>query len=145
MLLIIINIRKTKESELSVIIRILTNYLQLISTSMTFDVSFPSSMTDIFLPINRIGSSSDTFLSFDCFITDYTIKGPFPSNAFFKLFLTDLLPLILICIVSSIWVVVYFIKRKWVRSLKKYIVVSFVSILFFLHPKLTESSLGIFR
>jgi len=65
MFLIIINVRKTEESQLSVLLRILTNYLQLITTSMSLSLSYPDSLFRIFDPIRRIGDSSETFLSFD--------------------------------------------------------------------------------
>ena len=145
MLLIIINIRKSKESELSTLMRILTNYLQLISTSLSFDVQYPRSLTDMFVPVNRVGSSSDTFLSFDCFVTDFEITGPFPSNTFFKLFLMALLPIILFVIISMIWVVVKLIRKQWIPDLKRNIAISFISIIFLLHPTLTENSLSIFQ
>jgi len=102
MLLIIINVRKTEESQLSVLLRIFTNYLQLVTTSMSMSVSYPNSLSVIFDPFKRLGGSSDTFLSFDCFITDYEIKGPFESNAIFKLFLLAFLPIIIFSIVAFV-------------------------------------------
>jgi predicted outer membrane repeat protein len=145
MALIVINIRKTKDSKISIMMRIMTNYLQILSTSMSFSVSYPKTLTDLFVPVSRIGATSDTFLSFDCFIEDYVIKGPFPSKAFFKLFLSSLLPLILFFFVSLIWVGLFVIKRKWVPDLKRNIAISVISILFLIHPKLTENSLEIYR
>ena len=65
MLMIIINIRKKQESEVSTLMRILTNYLQLIASTLSFSIDYPETFTDIFYPVNRVGSSSETFLSFD--------------------------------------------------------------------------------
>jgi len=95
MIIIVINVKKSKESEISVLFRIMTNYLQLITTSMSFSTSYPKILGDMFSPFEQVGGASDTFLSFDCFITDYEIKEPFPSNVFFKVFLAALLPIIL--------------------------------------------------
>ena len=145
MVLIVINVKKTKESTLSVLLRILTNYFQLMTTSMSMSASYPDSLTNILVPVNRLGGSSETFLSFDWFIVDYEIKGPFPSNSIFKLFLLGLLPLIIFTIVTLIWVVVYVINRKYVKDLKRWLVISFISILFLLHPKVTEESISTFR
>ena len=145
MLLIIINIRKNKESDISTLLRILTNYLQLLSTSFSSNIQYPDSLTSMFYPAGRVGSSSDTFLSFDCFFTDIEVTGPFPSNTFFKLFLMALLPVILFMIISAIWVGVYFIKHKWVPELKRNIAISFISIILLLHPTLADNSLGIFQ
>jgi len=145
LLLIIINVRKTEESQVSVLLRILTNYFQLISTSMSMSLSYPDSLTRIFGPLQRIGGSSDSFLSFDCFIRDSDIKGPFESNEVFKLFLLALLPVILFVMVGFIWMTVYFIKNNWVKSMTRNLIISFITILFLLHPKLTEQSLNVFR
>ena len=145
LLLIIINVRKTEESQVSVLLRILTNYFQLISTSMSMSLSYPDSLTRIFGPLQRIGGSSDSFLSFDCFIRDSDIKGPFESNEVLKLFLLALLPLILFAIVTFIWIIVYLMKNDWVKSMTRNLIISFITILFLLHPKLTEQSLNVFR
>jgi hypothetical protein len=145
MILIIINIRKTKESEISVLMRILTNYLQLITTSISFQTTYPASLTDIFYPVDKVGSSTETFLSFDCFASDYEIKGPFPSTLMLKMFLSALLPIILFSVVTVIWLALFLIKRKWILSLERYMVITFISILFLLHPKLAEQSLNFFQ
>ena len=145
MIIIIVNVRKTSESEVSILLRILTNYFQLISLTMSFSINYPKSLTDIFVPVSSIGDSSDTFLSFDCFATDYDITGPFPSSAFLKLFLTMFLPIILFFLVTWIWTIVYLIKKKYVKDMKRYLVISFISIVFLLHPKLTQQSINIFR
>ena len=144
MLLIAINIRKTKESQTSILLRIFTNYLQLIAAAMSFNLRFPDSITNIFLPVNKI-SSSDTFLSFDWFITDYEIKAFAPNNAIFKTFLTAILPVILIWFVSLIFIGLYFISKKWFGDIKRNIGVSTICIIFLLHPTLTKVSLSLFQ
>ncbi|CAI2370495.1 unnamed protein product [Moneuplotes crassus] len=143
--MIIINIRKTKESNLSVLFRILTNYIQIVSTSISLTANYPSSVTSFFSIVDEIGSSSETFLSFDCFIEDYEVKGPFSSNSVFKLFLMGLLPIILFTLVALIWVIIKTIGPSSVKSLERNFVISFISILFLLHPTITEQSFGLFR
>ena len=143
MVIIVINVRKTQENEVSVLFRILTNYAQLITSTLSFSTQYPTSLTEVLLPIKNIGDSSETFLSFDWFITDYEIKGPFPSNSFFKLFLMLFLPLILFFFVSLLMITyAYFSKTN---NTKRYLAISFISIIFLLHPKLTQESLSIFR
>ena len=145
MIIIVINVRKTEESQLSVLLRLLTNYLQLISTSLTMNSSYPETFANIFIPAKRIGSSSESFLSFDCFIRNSEIKGPFDSNSFFKLFLLALLPLFIFMVVTLIWVILYLVNHKYVKDMQRNLIISFISILFILHPKLTEQSIQSFR
>ena len=142
--IIIINIRKTEESQLSVLLRIFANYLQIISSLLSFDMKYPTTISDIFIPFNQIGSS-EVFLSFDCFISDYNITGPFPSNKIFKVFLTAILPIVLLIIFSSIWVMLRVIRREFVPDLRRNIVISFISIVFLLHPRLVQNSIVMFQ
>jgi len=145
MILIIINVRKTRESELSTLIRILTNYLHIMTNSLAMSTSFPESFHSIFGPINQMGAPSDTLLSFDWFVRDFEITGPFSSNSAFKLFLLVFLPIILFIIIALVWVVVYLINANYVKDMKRNLVISFVSIIFLLHPKLAEQSVNAFR
>jgi hypothetical protein len=145
MIMIVINVRKTKESEVSVLMRILTNYIQLITFSFAYSSSFPNTLFNFLIPAERVGSSADTFLSFDWFVEDYELKGPFPSNTLFKIFLTAFLPIILTAIVGLFWTFIHFFKKQWAIDLKRCIIISFISIVFILHPKLTENSLSILR
>jgi hypothetical protein len=65
MVLIAINVRKRKENEVSVLIRIMTNYLQLMVTIMSFTPVFPKTLFAVLSPVKRLGDASETFLSFD--------------------------------------------------------------------------------
>jgi hypothetical protein len=78
-------------------------------------------------------------------VEDYELKGPFPSNTLFKIFLTAFLPIILTAIVGLFWTFIHFFKKQWAIDLKRCIIISFISIVFILHPKLTENSLSILR
>ena len=144
-MIIVINVRKVEESQLSILLRILTNYLQLITVSASLSSSYPNTLNNLLLPIKRLGGSTDSFLSFDCFFTEYEVTGPFSSNAIFKLFLMMLLPLILFMIISLIWLIIYNIKRSWVNNMTKHLVVTFITIVFLLHPKLAEKSINMLR
>ncbi len=145
MLLVIINVRKTTESQNSVLLRILTNYFQLITVSVSMNSDYPSVLFTLLIPAQSFGGSADSFLSFDCFVQDYEIKGPFESNTVLKLFLLSLLPIILFLIIALIWVIVRFLKPKLVKNLTRNLVISFISTVYLLHPKLTQQSFGFFK
>ena len=143
--IIIVNIRKTKESQMSILLRILTNYLQLISWTMSFNIKYPSSLIQLLSPFKDIGSSSEVFLSFDWFVTDFELKGPFGSNRMFKIFLTAFLPLILLIIFAVIWMILKLIRKTIVPNLQRNIIISFISIVFLLHPRLVQNSFTVFE
>jgi hypothetical protein len=64
-IIIVVNIRKKRESQMSILLRIFTNYLQLIATALSFDFKYPSFIIDTFYIVDRVGTSSESFLSFD--------------------------------------------------------------------------------
>lgn len=147
-LLIYMNLRKRKDSQQSILLRILTNYIQLISASMAFNVRIPSSFDSMFSQVDRVSSPNETFFSFDCFIKDYEIRMFAPSNALFKLFLYMFLPLILIGIISiglfCLKGILYALNPAKTFDLNRSIVVSMVGIVFLFHPTLTLESLSVF-
>ena len=63
--LIVINLKKTSESQMATLMRIMTNYLQVVSTVLAFDANFPNTINDLFEPAYMIGSSSESFVSVD--------------------------------------------------------------------------------
>ena len=144
-LIIIVNIRKIKESQFSVLLRIFTNYLQLISGMMSFNIKFPTIITNMFLPVNEVGASSDVFLSFDCFVTDFDIKGPFSSNKIFKAFLSGFLPIILLFVFVIIWLWLKLVNWRLVPNFQRNITISFISVVFIFYPRLVQSIFSMFE
>ena len=65
LVLTITTIRKKKENQTSILLRIMANYLQLIAAAYSFNLKFPEGFAEIFGSIEIVGASSDAFLSFD--------------------------------------------------------------------------------
>jgi hypothetical protein len=65
MILVFINVRKAKESKISVLIRILTNYMQLMATILSFSPELPSLLNIALFPLEKIGGASDNFIAVD--------------------------------------------------------------------------------
>ena len=63
--LIIINLRKATQSQTTTLMRILTNYLQVISTVIAFNANYPQSFSDMFSPVQIVGFASESFVSLD--------------------------------------------------------------------------------
>ncbi|CAI2369157.1 unnamed protein product [Moneuplotes crassus] len=144
-ILVIINVRKTDESELSVLLRILTNYLQIITVSVSMTNDYPAGLIALTIPIRLFGGSTDALLSFDCFIKDTEVNFMFNSNAIFKLFLMTFLPIILFFIIAVMWVIIKWVKPAWCTNIKRALVISFITVVFVLHPNLTEKSISLFK
>ena len=105
---IITVIRKKKENQYSILMRIFTNYLQLIAVALSFHLKFPESVIDTFTPVSIVGSGSEAFLSFDCFIEDTEITLFTPSTELFKVFMTAILPIVLLIIYALVFTISFF-------------------------------------
>ena len=130
---------------MSTLLRIFTNYIQLITASISSNIKYPNIMTGFFGPAEKVGGSSDTFLSFDWFFSDTEILKIFDSTSIFKLFLTGVLPIILTIFAFATLMVIYLFNKRLFPSIKRNAIISFISILLLLHPKLASSSLSIFQ
>ena len=104
-IIIVVNIRKTSENQFSILLRIFTNYLHMITLSMSFGADIPSAFTSIFTQFEKIGSPNETLFSFDCFVEDYDFRAFSPSNLLFKSFLIALLPLFLMILMLIVIVI----------------------------------------
>ena len=145
LVLIITTIRKKKENQVSLMLKIMTNYLQLVAATYSFNMRFPSTLINIFGSMDIVGSSSDAFLSFDCFIEDIEIKWVMPSTEVFKVFLNIFLPFVLILMFVTIWSLLYFIKPSKFQNWKRHVIISIICTLFLLHPNITKQALGMFE
>jgi hypothetical protein len=145
MLLIVTTIRKTRENQTSILLRIMTNYIQLITASLGFDLKYPSQISNFFGISDSIGSASDTYLSFDCLIENAEMKSFTPSNEVFKVFLTSFLPIILILVISVIWLILFLINKRKFPNIKRYNIITVVWVIFLLHPTIATSSFGLFE
>ncbi|CAI2364782.1 unnamed protein product [Moneuplotes crassus] len=147
--IIIINIRKKGENQLSILLRIFTNYTQLIAAILSFNIKFPNIFEDVSSQSDRVSSPERTFFSFDCFIDNNEVRMFAPSNELFKLVLYLFLPIFLLIVLSSgillYRLVMHFVKPEMTHDLKRYIAISFICIIFIFHPTMTFQSLRVFQ
>ena len=45
--------------------RIMTNYLQMLSAALSFNLQFPNYVMNVFTSVKQVGSSTGVFLSYD--------------------------------------------------------------------------------
>ncbi|CAI2369432.1 unnamed protein product [Moneuplotes crassus] len=147
--IIILNIRKKSENQFSILMRIFTNYTQLIAAILSFNIKFPNLFESISSQTGKVSSPERTFFSFDCFIENNEIRMFAPSNGLFKLTLYLFLPIFLLIIVSAgillYRMVMQFWKPQKQHDLKRYIAISFICIVFIFHPAMTFQSLKVFQ
>lgn len=145
-LLILANVVKKTENQTSVVLRILTNYLQVTSATFSFNLGFPNILVSMVAPISNAKSSFDsTLLSFDCMTSDMNFgkladDSKVPMKALFSL----LGPFALIIGIFIFWTVLTCALRASRNFLKRTFTVSVITLLLLLHPTLTESAFSLY-
>ena len=143
-LLIGTSIRKNKENQTSILLRILANYIQLMSVTMSIEFKYPGAIIDVLTPIQVLGSATQMFISFDCFTHTTGIKLFAPSSEIFKMFLVIVTPLIIISLFSVVFGVLYWSMGRTFKSPKSYISITAVWVIFS-HPTITKSIFSLFE
>ena len=60
---------KSKKSNLSVLLRILTNHFQLLVLTLEFDLAWPSSVQRLHSAAEPVANVASRIISFDCFVS----------------------------------------------------------------------------
>ncbi|CAI2361394.1 unnamed protein product [Moneuplotes crassus] len=144
-ILIIFMLKKREESQKAILMKILTNYLQVVTVVLTMKIEYPELFNSLLYPADLIGSPTTPFVSFDCFVKDQELALFAPSPAFFEIFLSGMLPLIFGPCIIVIFTIVYRLPYPWAKEFKRNVVVTLIVILFILHPNLTQNSLSMFE
>ena len=139
------NIKTQKDSESAILIRILTNYFQIVTSAASFNLTFPRSLNSFFDGVKAVGESAKIFLSVDCFVQDVPMVKDTGTTEYFKSFMTGLSPFIFVGITVLVWFAIkVFMSYNWIQ-LKNRIIISICIVLFLLHPSITGMSLGLFN
>lgn len=80
-----VNIQKKGDSNISVLLRIMTNYMQILAISMSFNLHFPEYMTNAFSGTSKVGNSAGILLSLDCLLLDTVLVDYFDNMAYVKM------------------------------------------------------------
>ena len=145
--MIIINIRKITESQVSVLFRILVNYAQVLGfvRTMALNIPHPDLVDAMFYPIRVIGKASEQIVSFECLFNMDALNVYLHNSNIVKIFFISILPIILIILFSIACLVMNKLNVKIFKEMKKSIVVSIVIVLYFLHPQLMGAGLDTFE
>ena len=141
------NMKTNKDSPQSILSRILTNYVQIVTAAASFNLTFPASLSKMFDTVKTVGESARVFLSLDCFIMDLTMVKETDTTEYFKALVTGLLPIGLIIIVVIVWGILKpmpCLKITW-NNFKNNVILSLVVCLFMVHPSVTGMAAGLYN
>ena len=139
-----INSRKKSDSETSILLRILTNYIQIITTATAYNLDYPQYLIDYFKHATVVGNTSEQLISFDCFLKGKVATGSssfLGSVFFYRVFFTSFLPIVLVLIVLMAILAISFTFFKGPSFFKKRFILSMVVTLYLVHPAITITTL----
>jgi hypothetical protein len=140
-LLIWINIRRTGKSNTSTLFRIITNYCQIVASTLSMNLSYPKLVESAFGPLKASTESTSVFLSIDCFVKDLNLTSFSSSTFILKVLMTSLSPFLLITCIILFWCGIRIVFR--VHIFRK-AVNSILTLIFFFYPTITLMNLSLF-
>ena len=120
----------------------MTNYLQMITATLSFNLNFPNYFANILSSVKQIGGSSGVFLSFDWFLMNTRATQIFNNVSYLKVMWICLIPVVFL--VTWIWIFKFVFFKKS-ENFKRWTWVTVITILFVLQPSLTTYWLKIFK
>ena len=120
----------------------MTNYLQILAISMSFNLNFPEYMTNAFSRASSVGNSAGILLSVDWLLLKSIFVDYFNNIAYLKLAGIALIPIALIGTSAISFRLIFF---KDTHKFLRYLWVTSITIFFVLHPTLTAYCLRIFK
>ncbi|CDW74145.1 UNKNOWN [Stylonychia lemnae] len=143
-ILVIMNIRSKKTNDVQVIMRIMTTYLQIISSTHVLDLDWPDLLQQFFGVFTQVGDSVQNLIYFDCFMKKTLVENDANSFIYFKTILIGVLPLLLILSFALAFQIFVMIKIKFKKQLVEWIVIMAVIVIYFTHPTVSRNILAIF-
>ena len=117
-ILFIVYLKRKEGNERTVLTRIMANYVQIMTTTLAYNMNLPTTISEAFTPLKAIGSGTTTVFSMDCFSSTSEFKLFTPSSSIFKMFMMALTPILLWGIISVILCTVALITRTSLNDFK---------------------------
>eukprot|EP00347_Sterkiella_histriomuscorum_P022266 403331092 len=105
-----------KKNYVSVYIRILTNHLQLLMLTASFDLKWPDQLQEFFNSVKPVSEASTQFISFDCFIDSRKEENDTQTTRIimWKMVMMALAPIIVVIVSIITWRLIYYwYSRKY--------------------------------
>jgi hypothetical protein len=132
----------------TVLIRILTNYTQVIMIVKEFEMKWPKQVSDALNSLSILSSSQEIIISIDCFIIKSGLKNITENipTLYIKVIVFGLLPIGLGLIASILWMVFYFlVKNNKEMQVRQNIMVTVFIITFIAYPTITSLTFSLFN
>lgn len=133
----------------SIYIKILFNYMQILSVLGTFPFSWPEQLVGLFSQNKDAVNSSQSFFSIDCFLKQDVFSKVDMRVFFTKLLLYALSPFGFVMISFVAWLIYFYAKYRFNMKLHKaefnsFFITTIVILLFMVHPNIIQQDFSAF-
>jgi len=131
----------SKYTRVATHLRILTNYLQLVSLTSAIEMNWPAEIIGLFTAHEYLGSISEQLFSYSCFLES---DGRLPV-VYFRTLLLNMVPLMILILAAILWgLKYYFSQERDLTKLKTAMVCTTVVVVFMMHSSIMKQNLSMF-
>ncbi|CDW73537.1 UNKNOWN [Stylonychia lemnae] len=145
LLLIVMNIKvNNHHKETSVVLKIMTNFLQVLTTTSSLRLEWPPAMISFYEIFSQVGQSTENLLSIDCFLKESIPVNSANSLIYFKTLVVGFMPILAFLFYFALMFIYKKIRQTKKQQLKRWLIISGIMVIYFLHPTITKYAVGIF-
>ena len=126
------------------LLKILGNYLQLLSLIGNIQAGWPVTFKPLLSASSLLSIFDEVYLSVDCFIR-LTLNNSPIQNTYIRLLVVFASPYIISCLVWIFWVIYYQFKKEGKQNLRNKIITTLVIIIYTLQPTIIKFAFQLFQ
>ncbi|CDW78461.1 UNKNOWN [Stylonychia lemnae] len=126
-LLISLNLRvsQTNSKDRSTVLKILTNFIQMLTITLSLKLDWPVTMQDFHDVIAQIGQSQDSIVSVDCFLSEALPSNAGRSHIYLKTIIVGLMPLMIFVMILVVMILFIIFQKRKFEILKKWLIAKY--------------------
>ena len=141
---------KSKSNKAAILMKILTNYLQLVSIVSSFDFKWSEDTSNVMGGQSQASEATGQIFNFDCVLKSLGTQNIGLRSFFLKLTFIAIFPVLAYFICKLVWFIIYSKRHrktvwKHLVEMNNRVTTSIVVIMFMIHPNIVKTSIYGFR
>lgn len=141
---------KDKSNKAAILMKILTNYFQLVSIVSSFNFNWSDNASTMVQGQSQASEATGQVFNFDCVLKSMGTQNIGLSSFFLKLSFIALFPVLAYLICRIVWLIIYLKRHKkkikeFLSEMNNKLTTSIVVIMFIIHPNIVKTSIYGFR
>ena len=141
--MVFVNFWKKRDSDFSILLRILSNFVQIMTSAISFNVKKPESLDKAVSAFGFISQNQDMIISYDCFLKD-AFPAFVDSVFLLKVFLSPFFSFGLFFLLSIFALILKLILRKRLYFWRL-LVITLITLFFTLYSRTSSNIIDLFN